>query len=129
MGDQLKLAAQALAVFWVSTLAGMLVWHLTHQPPPPQVGGPAPAFSLPRLAGNGDVSLASLRGKAVVLNFFWSGCPPCKREAPVLERLWRQDRSRGLVVLGVDTWDFQSDGLRFVHAHGVTYPVVLDHNG
>lgn len=127
---RLKLGAQTLAIAAVGVLGGVLVWRLTHQTPPPKVGRPAPAFSLQRLSG-GDtkLSLASLRGKTVVLNFFASWCDPCKREAPVLEQLWRQDKGDKLVVLGVDTMDSRGDAERFVHVHGVTYPVVFDHNG
>ena len=96
----LVLAGQTLAIAAVGVLAGVLVWQLTHQPPPPRVGQRAPAFSLPKLNGSGTVSLARLRGKAVVLNFFASWCDPCKREAPALEKVWRDYRSRGVVVLG-----------------------------
>ena len=126
---RLKLGAQALAVAGVAALATLLVWNLTHQAPPPKVGAPAPVFSLERLNGGGALSLRSLRGKTVVLNFFASWCDPCKREAPVLERLWQQDRSRGVVVLGVDANDSRGDARRFLRAHGVTYPVVFDHDG
>jgi peroxiredoxin len=129
MRGALKLGAQALAVAGVSTLATLLVWRLTHQTPPPKVGAPAPVFSLQRLSGTGEISLASLRGRTVVLNFFASWCDPCKREAPVLEQLWRRDRTRGLVVLGVDANDSRGDARRFLRAHGVTYPVVFDHYG
>ena len=129
MAGPLKLGAQALAMGAVGALAAVLVWNLTHQPPPPKVGAPAPGFALPRLAGEGDLSLASLRGKTVVLNFWASSCYACKREASVLERLWRQDRSRQLVVVGVDANDFRGDALRFMRAHDVTYPVVFDHDG
>jgi peroxiredoxin len=128
VGRRLKLGAQALAVLAVAVLGGVLGWHLTHQTPPPKVGKPAPGFSLQRLEGNGELSLASFRGKTVVLNFFASWCDPCKREAPVLEHLWQQDRSRDLVVLGVDANDSRGDALRFVRAHRVTYPVVFDQN-
>jgi len=125
----LKLGAQALAVAVVGALGTVLVWNLTHQPPPPKVGAPAPVFTLRRLTGDGDLSLRSLRGKTVVLNFFASWCWSCKREARVLEQLWRQDRSDRLIVLGVDTGpDFASDGRRFVKVHGITYPVVFDPN-
>lgn len=116
-----------MAAVGVATLAGLLIWNLTHQTSPPKVGGPAPTFSLRRLSGGGDLSLASFRGKTVVLNFFASWCGPCKREAPALERLWRKDRSSKLVVLGIDTGpDAMSDGRRFVKAHGITYPVAFD---
>ena len=126
MDGPLKLAAQALAMMGVGILASLLVWHLTHQTPPPKVGSRAPAFSLPRLDGKGDVSLASLRGKTVVLNFFASWCAPCKREAPDLESLWRQYRSDDVVVLGVDSGDTKGSAREFLSAHGVTYPIVYD---
>ena len=130
MGAPLKLGGQALAVAVVGVLAALLVWHLTHQTPPPKVGAHAPAFSLHRLSGQGDVSLKSFRGETVVLNFFASWCQPCKREAPVLERLWKDDRADHVVVLGVDTGpDAAGDGRRFVKVHGITYPVVFDPNG
>jgi cytochrome c biogenesis protein CcmG, thiol:disulfide interchange protein DsbE len=123
------MGARALAVAGVAMLATILVWRLTHHTPPPKVGAPAPAFSLRRLDGSGSVSLASLRGKTVVLNFWASWCEPCKREAPALERLWRRYRGRDVVVLGVDTGpDAKSDGRRFVAAHGLTYPIVFDPN-
>jgi cytochrome c biogenesis protein CcmG, thiol:disulfide interchange protein DsbE len=126
VGGWPKLGAQALAVAGVGALGTILVWNLTHQSPPPKVGGPAPAFSLPRLDGDGSLSLASLRGKTVVLNFFASWCGPCKREAPDLESLWRRYRSDGVVVLGVDSGDAAGDARRFLRAHGVTYPIVFD---
>jgi peroxiredoxin len=111
----------------IGILAALLVWKVTHQPAPPKVGAPAPAFSLPRLDGEGSISLRSLRGKAVVLNFFQSACYACKAESPVLERLWRQDGSRGVVVLGVDANELsRGDGTRFVRAHDLTYPIVFD---
>lgn len=130
MEGPLKLGAQALAMMAVGILASLLVWKLAHQPPPPKIGAPAPAFSLPRLDGNGSLSLRSFRGKTVVLNFFQSACYACKQESPVLERLWQQNRKRGLVVLGVDANELsRGDGTRFVRAHRLTYPIVFDANG
>lgn len=126
MVGPVKLGAQALAVMSVGILASVLGWNLTHQTPPPNVGAPAPGFSLPRLDGGGSVSLASLRGKTVVLNFFASWCSPCKREAPDLQSLWRRYRSDRVVVLGIDSGDARNDARRFLSAHGVTYPIVFD---
>ncbi len=121
---RLQLAGQTLAIAVVGVLAGLLLWKLTHQPPPPKVGQRAPAFSLHRLEGSRTISLASLRGKTVVLNFFASWCDPCKREAPALEKVWQDYRSQRVVVLGIDTNDASNDARRFISAHGVTYPTV-----
>jgi cytochrome c biogenesis protein CcmG/thiol:disulfide interchange protein DsbE len=126
---RLKLGGQAVAVVAVVVLFAVLVWRLTHGASPPTTGVPAPAFSLRRLNGTGTLRLSSLRGKAVVLNFWASWCGPCKAEAPVLEKLWRQYRDKGVVFVGIDSNDASSDARRFVAAHGITYPVVSDANG
>jgi cytochrome c biogenesis protein CcmG/thiol:disulfide interchange protein DsbE len=125
----LKLGAQSVAIAVVAALAVVLLWRLTHQTPPPKVGGPAPGFTLRRLDGAGSISLASLRGKTVVLNFWESFCYACRGESATLERLWRNERAHGVVVLGVDAYDSAGDARRFVRAHGVTYPVVSDPGG
>jgi cytochrome c biogenesis protein CcmG, thiol:disulfide interchange protein DsbE len=125
----LRLAGQAAAIVAVGALLVVLVWRLTHQSSPPKVGAAAPRFALPRLDGSGTLSLAGLRGKAVVLNFWASWCVPCKSEAPVIEQLWRQYMSKGVVFVGIDTNDASTDARRFVDAHGITYPVVVDKHG
>ena len=122
--DRVKFAGQTLAIGAVGLLAGILLWQLTHEPAPPRVGERAPAFALEQLNGAGPISLASLRGKTVVVNFFASWCEPCKREASALEKLWRDYRSQGVTVLGIDTNDAASDARKFISAHGVTYPTV-----
>ena len=89
----------------------------------------APNFTLPRLNGGGNLSLASLRGKVVVLNFWASWCDPCKGEAPVLAELSDRYRSRGVTILGVDEQDLTGDGRAFVARYHLHYPVVRDSSG
>jgi cytochrome c biogenesis protein CcmG/thiol:disulfide interchange protein DsbE len=89
----------------------------------------APALELERLDGKGKVSLASLRGKAVVVNFWASWCEPCKEESPRLEEAWLRDRDAGVVVVGVDAHDFKSEATRFVERYGLTYPIAHDGPG
>ena len=89
----------------------------------------APAFSLDRLDRDGTLSLAQLRGKPLVVNFWASWCGPCKDEAPVLQQTYERYRDQGLVVLGIDVKDFREDARRFMRRYGITYPVVYDGKG
>jgi len=121
-----RLVSQLVALAVVGALLGVLVWRLTHQTPTGRTGGPAPLFRAKLLAGDGTLSLTSLRGKPVVLNFFQSSCAPCKAESKVLEAAYRRYRSQGVVFVGVDFQDALGDARRFVRVHGITYPVVRD---
>ena len=129
MTQRVKVAAQILALGCVAGLLALLVWQLGHQQHAPKVGAKAPAFTLRRLEGTGKVSLASYRGKPVVLNFWASWCEPCKTEAGVLERDWTSYQNRGVVFLGVDYHDLASDARRFVSAHSLTFPMLEDGSG
>jgi cytochrome c biogenesis protein CcmG/thiol:disulfide interchange protein DsbE len=124
-----KLTGQAVTLAAVVALLVLLVWNLTHQHHAPKVGTSAPNFTLRRLVGSGTLDLASLRGKAVVLNFWASWCGPCKSEAAVLERSYRKYSAQGVVFVGVDYHDVTSDARRFVHAHGLSFPMVEDGSG
>lgn len=75
-----------------------------------------------------DVSLSSLRGKIVVLNFWASWCTPCELEAPVLDQVAARYRvsPQEVVVLGVDVQDLREEALDFARANGVTYASLRD---
>jgi cytochrome c biogenesis protein CcmG, thiol:disulfide interchange protein DsbE len=97
----------------------------------PLKGRPAPDFKLAALGMKqaSTLNLASLKGKAVVLNFWSSSCAPCQEEAGLLQSTWQRMQSKGVVFVGVDFEDTQGDGLSFLQKHGITYPNVLDANG
>jgi cytochrome c biogenesis protein CcmG/thiol:disulfide interchange protein DsbE len=133
---RLKLGAQIVALGVVIGLLGLLVWKIVNQEKstiPQQVAEnkhpQAPNFHLPRLDQAGTLSLASLKGKAIVLNFWASWCAPCRDEAKALERAWDRYRRHGVVVLGVDQQDVSSDARAFAKKHGMTYPLVRDGRG
>jgi cytochrome c biogenesis protein CcmG, thiol:disulfide interchange protein DsbE len=125
---RLKLTAQIVALAGVAGLLALLVWQLGHQQHAPRVGAVAPAFTLRRLDGQGKVSLAAFRGKAVVLNFWASWCNPCKSEARVLQRDWARYRNR-VVFLGIDYHDLASDARHFVDVHALTFTMLDDGSG
>jgi cytochrome c biogenesis protein CcmG/thiol:disulfide interchange protein DsbE len=127
-------AVQALALLAVAGLFGVLAWRIAHRVRPavpvyirPSHPVTSPEFDLPRLDGRGNLSLASLRGKAVVLNFWASFCYGCKQEMRALEAAWRRNRARGLVVIGIeDSGDSARDARSLARRMGVTYPLVRD---
>jgi cytochrome c biogenesis protein CcmG, thiol:disulfide interchange protein DsbE len=136
MSSSLRLVAQALALIVIAGLVGLFAWNLRSDdgkniPSDVQEGKTpsAPLFTLPRLEGDGEVALSSFGEKVVVLNFWASWCVPCKREAGRFQELWERHRGDGVVVLGVDTLDFDGDGRRFLRKYGVTYPNVHDGRG
>jgi len=132
----LKLTAQALALVLVAGLLGLLVWKVVHNDKA-HIGAQvakgktpvAPLFTLPRLDTAGTISLAGLRGKAVVVNFWASWCHPCAQEAPVFEAAYRQWSQRGVAFVGIDSQDFTGDAKRFARRHGISYPIVHDGPG
>jgi len=93
--------------------------------PPPESGFSAPAFALSDLEGR-SVSLGSLRGRPVLLNFFATWCPPCLAELPALEAL-AQAHPDCLQVVGIAESSGGADEIAaFARERGLTYPLLLD---
>ena len=81
-------------------------------------------FSLADLGGR-DWSLKDLRGKVVLVNFWATWCPPCRKEIPDLEALYKRFKAGGLVVLGIS--DEPATKVQpFVRQEKISYPVLLD---
>lgn len=88
-------------------------------------GVAAPDFNLLTLDGQ-KVKLSDYRGKAVLLNFWATWCPPCKVEMPWFVDLQKQYAKDGLVVLGVAMDDSEPSQIaKFASDLGVNYTVLL----
>lgn len=94
----------------------------------PKIGEPATDFTLLDPSGN-VVRLSDFRGKTVVMNFWATWCPPCRKEFPELVRLYNQNADRGLVVLGVDLQESPEIVRNFLNEFDAKYPVVIDTKG
>jgi thiol-disulfide isomerase/thioredoxin len=90
------------------------------------VGQSAPAVSLPQLSGAGEVSLESLQGKVVYLDFWASWCPPCRISFPILEQLRVELGPDGFEVLAINLDEVEADAQQFLSDTPVSYPVVRD---
>jgi cytochrome c biogenesis protein CcmG/thiol:disulfide interchange protein DsbE len=88
---------------------------------------PGATIDRPNLVGGGQTSLADLRGKVVVLNFWAHWCDPCRDEAPVLNRAQRRLTREGLgTVLGATYDDPPTDARAFARSNKLVFPSVSD---
>jgi cytochrome c biogenesis protein CcmG/thiol:disulfide interchange protein DsbE len=97
--------------------------------PSPLIGKPAAPFTLTTFDG-GQVSLAELRGRVVVLNFWASWCyPACYEEAPALARAWESYKDRGVAMIGIDIQDKEEPAKKFLSQFGHSFPNAPDPAG
>jgi cytochrome c biogenesis protein CcmG/thiol:disulfide interchange protein DsbE len=87
-------------------------------------GNTAPEFTLPLFEQfeQENISLADLRGQVVVVNFWASWCVECYKEAELLEQAWQDYKDRGVMFVGVDHLDTDTEGLAYMEKYGITYP-------
>ena len=96
----------------------------------PKEGFTAPNFVL-RSSSDEVYSLSDFRGKAVVVNFWASWCPPCKEEIPAMQNVFNQYQDDGFVLLAVNATnqDSISNSEAFVKSNGITFPILYDKDG
>ncbi len=111
-----------VAIFWAATGAETLA-----HAPKPEVGHPAPDFTLPALTGKA-VRLSAFRGqKAVLINFWATWCAPCRLEMPTMEKAYQTYKAKGLEILAVSVDAGSKSGVKnFMDELGLTFPALLD---
>ena len=127
-------SALAIAALVAVGFLGLLVWGMLNKQPITGLSGvtrvnrAAPEFTLTTFSGT-TISLQDLQGKAVVINFWASWCPPCRIEASLIERTWRAYKNRNLIFLGVNIQDRKEDALNYIREFDITYPNGPDPTG
>ena len=124
----------AVAALVIGAVVGLMVVALDlagQKGKRPTIGSPAPDFSLALYAGyRADlpetVTLSSLRGKIVVINFWGSWCPECHVEAEDLQRVYEKYRARDVVFIGVDYLDTEAEAMRYLTRYAITYANGID---
>lgn len=113
---------------WVLVI-GFLAWRFAPQAGAAlgftQLNHPAPGFHVTTLDGK-SVTLDSLRGRVVLLNFWATWCPPCRVEMPGFQDVYDEHRDGGFVVLGVSTDAAgRAPVTEFLRKEGINYPIAM----
>ena len=104
--------------------------YVPYKPPEPLAEGtPAPDWSLPTLTGD-TIRLADLRGKVVLLDFFYKSCAPCCAALSFLQSLHEKYKDQGVILLGIDPIDNpekdeKDEMADFIAKRGITYTVLF----
>ena len=88
-------------------------------------GKTAPSFAVPSTTGKMQ-TLASYRGKVIVMNLWATWCPPCRSEMPDFEKLYDTYRGQGLVVIGINQGESRQRAASFAQSLHIKYPIWLD---
>ena len=91
---------------------------------------PAPDFELPNM-DNEIRSLKEFKGKVIMLNFWATWCPPCRREMPSMEALYQEYKDRPFVVVAINEWESEEIVFPFLGQLSVfpTFPILFDQSG
>ncbi len=120
----IRFAVCAAALAFLPVLSASAQEETAMPPPPLPAGTRAPAFTTKTVNGR-PLSLASLRGKVVLLDYWATWCGPCRMATPTLESLQKQFGSKGLAVVGmsVDDPSTVAEVKPFVKAMHITYTI------
>jgi peroxiredoxin len=100
----------------------------TEQPAPREaaVGEIAPDFTLIDIRDDEQISLSQFDGRPVMLNFWATWCPPCRKEMPLLQDAYEEHQGDGLIILTIAVSDKANNVLDFSDQHDLTFPLLID---
>jgi thiol-disulfide isomerase/thioredoxin len=117
-----------IAILVVILTAGLVITGCTTGSEPiATVGEAAPNFELQNLDGQ-SISLSSLKGSPVLINFWATWCGPCVSEMPYIQEINKEWSDKGLIVLAINLGDNASQAEQFLQDHNLSLPVLLDTN-
>lgn len=114
----------AAALLVVTGCAGLGEESSTAALTPAADRAPAPAFTAPALDGGAPITLAALRGRPVLLNFWASWCEPCQKEMPSLVTFSKEHP--GMSVVGLAVNDRPGDSRAFARKVGADFTLGID---
>jgi len=88
----------------------------------------APEFSLQDLDGN-IVKLSDFRGKPLIVNFWATWCPPCRKEMPSMERAWQIIKDQGIAMVAINVGEDEDTVFTFTADYPLSFPLLLDTTG
>ena len=130
----LRVLAIILVVAGVLALTALLALGLENRSPvtgrsgATRIDKPAPNINMPLYDG-GVLTPEDYADRPVVVNFWASWCGPCRQEAPIFERLSQEYGERGVLFIGVNIQDAQSDAEAYLREFAITYPNGSDEDG
>ncbi|MGN6617983.1 MAG: TlpA family protein disulfide reductase [Ilyomonas sp.] len=110
----------------VSVIATLLIVTIANAQP--QRGEVAPEIKLPNAKGT-VVSLSSLKGKIVLIDFWASWCGPCRRTVPAMRELYKKYHNKGFEIYGISVDADKNDWKRAVFEDGIKWMQVNDADG
>ncbi len=120
----------ALGLFWTLLSVDKTGNSTAGLVPAPQKGFLAPDFTLETIDGE-TVTLSELRGKAILLNFWATWCPPCRAEMPAFQKAYADYEDQDFIILAVNATlqDNTTDIAEFIAKYGLEFPIALDIEG
>lgn len=114
----------AFVALLLVNITAMAEQSLSPVPDKPQ----APEFELKDMDGNLR-TLASYRGKPVIINFWATWCPPCRAELPSMNRGWEKIKDEGIAMLAVNVGEDEDTIFMFMGNYPIEFDLLLDHSG